>query len=889
MNYMTERRVSVSIRKRTLIIIVFSMLLFLGGVSVLSGRLVMESFIKLEEDSISGNAARAENMLLREAEGLLWVNRDWSFWDDTYAYMDDLNEDYVRINLQPETLETLHLSAMVFLTPEGEVRSAAPSPSEGGAAFMEWIRSNGAIVASRSGYEGFSGFFLLEGRLFMVSGAPILRSDGTGPSKGVLLFAREVGAEEAESLSRSILLPLKIHRAESTLPAELGGILASMESTGVSFLSRPLSSEVISGFSLLRDLRGTPAALIEITSRRDIFLQGKKTVLQFFLWLTLFGGFLTALILFLLKKTVTDRLENTRAILERIASSGRVGERMPLSGSDEVTSLSGSINSMLSSLERLVENIPDPLFLSDNGCIVHANREARSVLKTGNHVPEGKRLSSFLTEEKSGPAPGDTSPIFEGKLIPPGGPEIPVEIHRQSFLLGERTLTLSVARDISARKELEDSLRRMAYFDDKTGLPNRTRFLMLADEAIRSGETFAVALLDMDRFRLINDMIGPAKGDDLLREFSRRIQGVLSPGDVVARVEGDAFGIILRKRGAWEETSPVLTQVKKEVMTPLFVDGQTIFPSVSMGVLPEAHKCVSATAVLAKAEVALLRAKGRGLGQIALSREDEAAGSRDILTAEGQLRKALEQGELILHYQPIVRMGTKRTEGFEALVRWRHPDRGLIPPGEFIPLAEETGLITEIDCWTAGQACGDIARFAALAGGGKQMKVSVNASARSILEGDYCARLAAEKKAAGISPRLLTVEITEGVLIGSPAAAATSLETLRKEGISVALDDFGTGYPSLQYLSRLPIDRLKIDGSFIRRLFTGDGDRRLVKGILTLASDLGMETVAVCIEREDEYLWTLEQGATYGQGYFFGHPRPFEEAVLSLLPEQPLI
>jgi len=204
-------------------------------------------------------------------------------------------------------------------------------------------------------------------------------------------------------------------------------------------------------------------------------------------------------------------------------------------------------------------------------------------------------------------------------------------------------------------------------------------------------------------------------------------------------------------------------------------------------------------------------------------------------------------------------------------------------------MAEETGLITEIDRWTAGQVCRDIAGFSAMAEKGTQMRVSVNASARSILEGNYCGLLAAEASAAGISARLLTVEITEGVLIGNPAAAAASLEALRREGISVALDDFGTGYSSLQYLNSLPIDRLKIDGSFIRRLFTGDGDRRLVKGILALAADLGMETVAEWIEREEEYLWILEQGATWGQGYFFGRPRPFEEAAALLLKTPPVI
>ena len=879
--------VPMSIRLRTLLIVVASTLLFLGGMSALSGMLVLDSYRDLESQSLFENSARAENILARETEALLRVNRDWAFWDDTYAYMDNMSGMYEAVNLQEETLETLHLAAMVFLSPDGTVVSSGPVLTDGAAAFMDRIRHQGTSLAGKAGGDGFSGFFLNQDRLFMVSGAPILRSDGSGPPKGVLLFVREIGEQEAASLTESLLLPLKIHPAGDSLPENLREMLDSVTSAEKGFLSRPVSPEVITGFSVLRDIDGLPAALLEISSLRSIFLQGKRTVLQFFLWLALFGGFQTAVILLLLKWTVTGRLESARRLLEKIAFSGRVGERMPLSGSDEITSLSGSINSMLASLERLVENIPDPLFLSDGGRIVHANREACSLLGTCKSALIGEYVSSFLMEEDPLSQPQeDSSPVYEGKLLPPGRSGVPVEIHRQSFLLGERKLTLAVARDITRRRTLEDSLRRMAYFDDKTGLPNRTRFLMLADEAVRSRESFTVALLDMDRFRLINDMIGPAKGDDLLREFSHRIQGVLSPGDVVARVGGDAFGIILRKRETWEEASPVLIQVKKEVMTPLFVDGQTVFPSVSMGVLPDAGRCGSASSALAKAETALLRAKGRGLGQTALFREDEA-GIPDILTAEGQLRKALEQGELTLHYQPIVRLKGKGVEGFEALVRWRHPDRGIIPPGEFIPLAEETGLITEIDRWAAGQVCRDINRFREMSG--KGMKVSVNASARSILEEDYCARLAAETKGAGISPRLLTVEITEGVLISNPSAASASLAALRREGISVALDDFGTGYSSLQYLSSLPIDRLKIDGSFIRRLFTGDGDRRLVKGILALASDLGMETVTECIEREDEFLWTLEHGATHGQGYFFGYPRPFEETAEMLQKTPPVI
>lgn len=263
-----------------------------------------------------------------------------------------------------------------------------------------------------------------------------------------------------------------------------------------------------------------------------------------------------------------------------------------------------------------------------------------------------------------------------------------------------------------------------------------------------------------------------------------------------------------------------------------------------------------------------------------LYQETEASGKPDILTAEGQLRRALENGELILHYQPIVRMKGKTVEGFEALVRWVHPERETIEPREFIPLAEETGLITELDRWTVKQACEDIAKFTAQQKDRRlPFSVSVNVSARTLTERDYGEYLLNEIKKAGVSPESMTVEVTEGVLIDNPSTATHQLNILRQGGISIALDDFGTGYSSLQYLNRLPIDKVKIDRSFIRQPFTREDDRRLIKGMLALAADLGMETVTEGIEREDEYQWVLEQGATYGQGYYFGYPFPFEESV----------
>lgn len=258
--------VPMSIRLRTLLIVVASTLLFLGGMSALSGMLVLDSYRDLEFQSLFDNCARAENILSREADALLRVNRDWAFWDDTYAYMDDMSGLYEAVNLQEETLETLHLAAMVFLSPDGTVVSSGPVLTDGAAAFMDRIRHQGTSLAGKAGGDGFSGFFLNQDRLFMVSGAPILRSDGSGPPKGVLLFVREIGEQEAASLTESLLLPLKIHPAGDSLPENLREMLDSVTSAEKGFLSRPVSPEVITGFSVLRDIDGLPAALLEISS-----------------------------------------------------------------------------------------------------------------------------------------------------------------------------------------------------------------------------------------------------------------------------------------------------------------------------------------------------------------------------------------------------------------------------------------------------------------------------------------------------------------------------------------------------------------------------------------------------------------------------------------------
>lgn len=613
--------------------------------------------------------------------------------------------------------------------------------------------------------------------------------------------------------------------------------------------------------------------------------QGEKTMNLAFLSIGVFLLFFAACALFLRKKSMIDRLRGTRELLETVLRNGSFGERIPLSGNDELTALSASVNSVLSSCEDFAENIPDPLFITDEeGALHYINREARETLQYEKGELLGTRLFSLFEDEpRRLRHHGGDSPVFEGALLRKDGTTFPVELHSQVFTRGEKRLSLTVARDLAERKALEKNLKKIAWTERTTGLPNRANFIQTLDDLLESEETpFSAMLLDLDRFRNINNVLGPRNGDQVLSIIGGRIANCLSAEDASACFGGGLFAVVLKGRCDWESAAPVSRKIKENVTRPVSIDGQSVFPSVSMGVLLRAETSRSSAEIIAKTETALAKAKNKGIGHFALFSEDDAAGA-DILTSERELSQGLHNGEFVLHYQPIHRMADDSLVGFEALLRWNHPQRGLVMPDGFIPLAEETGLIVRIDRWVLAKACREIAVWEkALPARRGKFFISVNASGRSLSEENYPTHVLEATEEARILPTSLIIELTEGSLIRNPHDISEQLTRIREVGVSIALDDFGTGYSSLQYLNSLPIDKIKIDKGFVQRIFSGDEHRRLIKGILALAADLGMETVAEGIETDAEFRWLLERGAVYGQGYYLGRPESADVAFEKL-------
>ncbi len=431
--------------------------------------------------------------------------------------------------------------------------------------------------------------------------------------------------------------------------------------------------------------------------------------------------------------------------------------------------------------------------------------------------------------------------------------------------------------DITARKNAEAQLVHDAFHDQLTGLPNRALFMDRLGRTIehtrrRDKYLFAVLFLDLDRFKIINDSLGHRVGDRLLVEIARSLQTCLRAGDTVARLGGDEFVILLEDISDVNDATRIAKRIQKTLSQPFQVDQHMVFTSASIGVVLSTVGYETQEDVLRDADIAMYQAKLMGKAQYVVF--DTAMRSRAIarLELENELRHALVRRELELHYQPIVSLKDEKIIGFEALLRWQHPARGYIPPLEFIPIAEETGLIFEIGAWILREACTQMRRWQQSCPGCMPIKINVNISQRQFNQTELVALVRQVLDETGLDPSSLNLEITENMLMDNAEAMIARLEQLRALGVGLHIDDFGTGYSSLSYLQRFPIDTLKIDYSFIKRIGTNGDGAEIVRTILLLARELGIDAIAEGVETKNqmEQLRLLE--CDYGQGYFIAEP-----------------
>jgi diguanylate cyclase (GGDEF)-like protein/PAS domain S-box-containing protein len=451
-------------------------------------------------------------------------------------------------------------------------------------------------------------------------------------------------------------------------------------------------------------------------------------------------------------------------------------------------------------------------------------------------------------------------------------------IHNRSFPVlnenGRITLITGLAEDITARKEDEELLQYMARYDHLTGLPNRMLFYDRLQQALahsrRDRRSTAVVFVDLDHFKRVNDTLGHAVGDELLQEVAQRLKGALRAGDSVGRLSGDEFAVILTDLSSPQDAAKVTQGMMAALERPFLLDGHELFVSGSAGVTLYPNDGEDPDTLIKNADSAMYRAKeaGRNTYQFFKSEMNERALER--MSMETSLRRALERGEFLLHYQPKAAVSTGALTGLEALLRWQHPERGLVPPNSFISLLEDNGLIVPVGAWVIAEACRQIKAWAAE--GTPTIPIAVNLSVRQLQKRDFARSVENILQEYAIDPRLIELEITESVLMQNAEQAVELLHRLKKFGIRLSVDDFGTGYSSLNYLKKFPLDALKIDRSFVRDITTDPDDAMITTAVITLAHSLRLKVIAEGVETEGQLAMLAAKGCDEMQGYYFARP-----------------
>ena len=857
-------------RFRRLFAIVALALLFVGGVALVIDRVMLASYESLEAESIRQSTEQVVKALQAEVRQIAVVGNDYASWDDMYAFVRDRNAKFAELNFSKLGLREMEVDVVYVVDEAGREVYSAEQRAEGDFhavpatdAVREALRANMAALAGLPEERDDRILLRMPGGVAVVDASPIIQTDRTGPTRGTLVFVRMLNASTLERMSSVSQLPVslwEVDREPTTLLPDSVLAWARSASSAARF-AVPLGDNDIGGYARLSALDGTPAVVLGTRTPRSVYQQGRETA-QYLL-----GAIVFLVVLVIVITAVLDEK------LERSTRQARVSETL---------------------YRAVVEQAEEGILLFDPATqrVLQSNPAVVRLTGCSNEELQQRSIEEIVDPQSLPLLWGVLSDVAEGGRSPceialrrADGSLLDVELSASLVLLEDRRLVSLLIRDVSQRKLAEarllDHQRRLEHLanhDPLTGLPNRLylnfRLPGMIDQAGRERSSLAVCYIDVDNFKNINDSSGHEVGDGFLRALAERLRHIVAKEDLVARISGDEFVVVSIARDP-RVFEAVASRITEHLRQPLSIDGRDYAVSVSMGVSVYPRDGSAAPELLRSADIALYQAKERGRANYQFFANEMNTRVHERMQLEQALRVALAEGQITVHYQPLVDLRSERIAGLEALARWRHPQFGDVPPAQFIPVAEDAGLIVELGDAVLRQVCGQLAAWSKE--GIPIVPVAVNVSAQQLQRTNIRDRVLGICAEFDVPPRLLQIELTESTVMREIDRQIGALEGLRAAGVRISIDDFGTGYSSLSYLKHLPIDHLKIDRSFVRDMAVDSNDAAIVAAIISMARSLKLETIAEGVETAQHALRLASLGCDFAQGYYYSGPLPAED------------
>lgn len=790
---------------------------------------LLRSFLQLESNHANQDLVRVDQALDQFDYSLYTYTADWGHWNDLYDYLGDKNTAFVPNNINTTTFVNSTINMMTYWNKEGQLKLGVAVDTDNNKymrfpkGLEKYIYPGSLLLNRKDVNKDLRGYALTDSGIMMVAAVAITDGEKVQPPLGAVVFGRLLSPKIVDKikdntkLDLALFLPNQIKKNDT-----LKNAFTEISENKTGYLNYPISENTLHGFTLIKDIDNKPIGMFQMTTPRAIYLTGLKAISYYLIAFVILGIIFSILMIWLLRILIIKRLERLDSDVAEISDKNELSRRVDEKGNDELSSVSKQINNMLTIIEAS-----------------HLKLEHRVKERTHELQKTNIQLQQEIAERKS----------VEKELI----------IHKEHLV-------------------------RLAHYDGLTSLPNRVFFNEMLTKSLnhakRHKKMFAILFIDLDRFKTINDALGHPMGDRVLKEIANRFTTVLRAGDVLSRLGGDEFIILLNDIDHPKFASPVAEKILKLCADSIKINTYEFFITTSIGISIFPNDGISLEDLLRNADMAMYKAKRAGGGIYQYYTKEMNQEAHEHIQLEAALRKAITNNEFILYYQPQLNLADGVITGVEALIRWEHPEVGMISPAKFIPLAEETGLIMQIGEWALREACR--ANKSWQDQGYQPISVAVNLSPKQFRHQDIDHLVAMILADTGLDPQYLELEITETAVMDNVETAISRLKDIKAMGVDIAIDDFGTGYTSISYLKQFPVSVLKIDQSFIKGIPNNANDLAITTAVIALAHSLDIKVVAEGVETSEQLQYLADHDCDIVQGYYLSRPLPEAKILLQL-------